>query len=167
MGGQVLLTSIKVDIEVMEHHARRGEASPELGDGRAASTPESERKKRVKIRGKMHSVSPPRVSRAMHGSPILGGLPILSPSPKLDRKYSLLENGQVDGDGGEERVCPRCGAGPFHVLGINSELMPNLRYRGEEVTNLTHYARVDKQDGCVCEKISSGDCGLNRQPFWK
>ncbi len=57
------------------------------------------------------------------------------------------------------------GAGPFHVLGMNSELMPNLSYRGEEATNLTHYARVGKQGGCVCEKISSGDCGLMANLF--
>lgn len=159
-----MLTSIKVDIEVMEHHARRGEASPELGDGRAASTPESERKKRVKIRGKMHSVSPPRVSRAMHGSPILGELPNLSPSPKLDQKYSLLEMARLMEMEEKSGFVLGAGAGPFHVLGMNSELMPNLSYRGEEATNLTHYTRVSKQGGCVYEK-TSGDCGLMANLF--
>ena len=85
MGGQLLLTSIKVDIEVMEHHARGGEASPELGDGRAASTPASERKKRVKIRGKVHSV--PAVEDLSGSTRIadVGGPPNLSHSPKPDR----------------------------------------------------------------------------------
>ena len=57
------------------------------------------------------------------------------------------------------------GTGPFHMLGMNSELMPNLSYRGEEVTNLTHYAKIDKQGGCASEKISSGDCGLMANLF--
>jgi Domain of Unknown Function (DUF1907) len=57
------------------------------------------------------------------------------------------------------------GAGPFHVLGMNSEPMPNSSYRGEEVTKLTHYAEIDKKGGCVCEKISSGDCGLMANLF--
>lgn len=57
------------------------------------------------------------------------------------------------------------GAGPFHVLRMNSEPMPSLSYRSEEVTNLTHYAKIDKQGGCVCEKISSGDCGLMANAF--
>jgi Domain of Unknown Function (DUF1907) len=56
-------------------------------------------------------------------------------------------------------------ASPFHVVRMNSELMPNLSYRGEEVTNLTHYAEIDKKGGCVCKEISSGDCGLMANLF--
>jgi hypothetical protein len=48
--GQLFLMPSKVDIEVIEHHARAGEASPELGDEKAAVTPAPERKKRVRIR---------------------------------------------------------------------------------------------------------------------
>jgi hypothetical protein len=47
--GQLFLMPSKVDIEVMEHHARAGEASPE-GDEKAAVTPAPERKKGVRIR---------------------------------------------------------------------------------------------------------------------
>jgi hypothetical protein len=47
--GWLLLTSLRVDIEVMECHARASEVSPEWGE-RAAGTPALERKKRVRIR---------------------------------------------------------------------------------------------------------------------
>jgi len=50
------------------------------------------------------------------------------------------------------------GAGPFHVVGVNSELMPNMSYDGDQVTNLTHYAKIDDQGDCQCDKISSLDC---------
>ena len=52
------------------------------------------------------------------------------------------------------------GAGPFHVLGVNSEAMPNLSYEGEEVTNLTYYAKVRDDGGVACEKSPSPDCGF-------
>ena len=144
----------------MEHHARESEASPELGDGRAASTPASERKKRVKTRGKVHSVLAAEGLSGNTWITDIGGPPNLSPSPKLDWKYSLLEMARLMEMEEESGFVLGVGAGPFHVLGMNSEPMPNLSYRGEEVTNSTHYAKIDKQGGCVCEKISSRDYGL-------
>lgn len=68
-------------------------------------------------------------------------------------------------------------AGPFHVLGYNSELVPDLSYDGDEVVNRTYCARVDvdeKEEGrglgrglgrCVCEPIASTDCGLMANLF--
>lgn len=62
------------------------------------------------------------------------------------------------------------GAGPFHVVGVNNELVPNLSWEGSQVRNLTRYARVDDGGGCVCQKITdlegvgegegSRDCAL-------
>jgi hypothetical protein len=56
-------------------------------------------------------------------------------------------------------------AGPFHVLGMNSELMPNLSFDGETVTNRTHYAKIDGKGECLCEQLSSADCGLMANLF--
>jgi hypothetical protein len=43
-------TSPKVDLEVIQHHARAGEVSPDLGDERAAGSPAPGRKGSVRIR---------------------------------------------------------------------------------------------------------------------
>jgi hypothetical protein len=59
------------------------------------------------------------------------------------------------------------GAGPFHVLGMNSELMHDLSYRGEEVTNLTHYAKIDKQRWLRPREDLLRRLWLDGQPFWK
>jgi hypothetical protein len=90
----------------------------------------------------------------------VGGPANLAPTPKLDRKYSLLEIATLMEMPEEKGFLLGAGAGPFHVLGMNSELMPNLSYNGRNVTNLTHYAKIDERDGCLCERIGSGDFGL-------
>jgi hypothetical protein len=95
----------------------------------------------------------------------IGGPPNLSPVLKLDRKYSLLEMARLMEMSEETGFVLGAGAGPFHVLGMNSELMPNLSYDGENITNLTHYAKIDERGGCVCEKITSEDCGLMANLF--
>ena len=55
------------------------------------------------------------------------------------------------------------GAGPFHVLGQNSELMPNFAYGaavdGEgsrNVRNRTHYAKIKSDDSVCCAQIPGG-----------
>jgi hypothetical protein len=52
------------------------------------------------------------------------------------------------------------GAGPFHIVGQNSELMPNFAYgaaAGEEgshgVRNRTHYAKIKPDDSVCCAHI--------------
>ncbi len=59
------------------------------------------------------------------------------------------------------------GAGPFHVVGVNSELMPNLSYENEKVVNKTFYAKVDEEGGCICEAVpgNSTDCALMANLF--
>ena len=58
-------------------------------------------------------------------------------------------------------------AGPFHDLGVNSELMPNLSFDGETVVNRTFCAMIDSEDEdmVVCKSIKSRDCGLMANLF--
>lgn len=103
----------------------------------------------------------------LSGSPRIadiGGPPNLAPSPKLDRKYSLLDMARLM-EMGSKGALLGASAGPFHVLGMNSELMPNLSFDGETVTNRTHYAKIDGKGECLCEQLSSADCGLMANLF--
>lgn len=56
-------------------------------------------------------------------------------------------------------------AGPFHVVGINSELAPNMSYENGEITNKTYFAKIDDEGKCVCERIDSTDFGLMANLF--
>jgi hypothetical protein len=106
-------------------------------------------------------------AEGLDGSPRIadiGGPPNLAPLPKLDRKYSLLEMTRFM-DIGIKGTILGAPAGPFHVLRVNSELAPNFSYDGEEVTNRTHYAKIDGNGDCLCETISSTDCGLMANLF--
>jgi hypothetical protein len=94
----------------------------------------------------------------------IGGPPNLAPLPKFDHKYSLLEMAKLM-EMGSKGALLGASAGPFHVLGLNSELMPNLSFDGETVTNRTHYAKIDGNGECLCEEISSPDCGLMANLF--
>jgi hypothetical protein len=94
----------------------------------------------------------------------VGGPPNLSPSPKLDRKYSLIEMAKLM-EMGPKGALLGASAGPFHVLGVNSELMPNLSFDAETVTNRTHYAQIDERGGCLCKELSSTDFGLMANLF--
>jgi hypothetical protein len=90
----------------------------------------------------------------------IGGPPNLHPLPKFDRKYSLLDMMKLMEMGNRGFVLGAA-AGPFHVIGVNSELMPNLSHDQGEVTNLTRFANVDGER-CVCEHVpeNSTDCAL-------
>jgi hypothetical protein len=90
----------------------------------------------------------------------VGGPPNLHPLPKFDRKYSLLELTKLMEMPREEGFILGAGAGPFHAIGNNSELMPNLSYKGEEVVNLSYYAQVEKDGSASCQKSPSEDCAL-------
>lgn len=90
----------------------------------------------------------------------VGGQPNLSPTPKLDKKYSVLDIAKTIRLPKERGFLLGAGAGPFHVVGMNSELMPNLSYEGDVVTNLTHYAKVEADGRCSCDKLDSTDCAL-------
>lgn len=90
----------------------------------------------------------------------IGGPPNLHPLPKFDRKYSLLELTQLMEMPREQGFVLGAGAGPFHAIGNNSELIPNLSYEGAQVTNLSYYAQVEADGSVSCQKSPSEDCAL-------
>ena len=109
------------------------------------------------------------------GSPVIadiGGQPNLFPEPLLDKRYSMIAIAkdcmQMSPDQG---MLIGAGAGPFHVVGQNSELAPNLAWKEsfDKVNNLTRYAKMDKSAAQsqkpVCEKCASADCALMMNLF--
>jgi hypothetical protein len=93
----------------------------------------------------------------------VGGQPNLFPEPRLDCKFSLPALAQameMDPKGGS---LIGAGAGPFHVLGTNSELAPNISWQDgfDNINNQSHFAKIDKADGSVrVAKCPSTDCAL-------
>jgi hypothetical protein len=93
----------------------------------------------------------------------VGGQPNLFPEPRLGCKYSLPALAQVmqmDSKGGS---LIGAGAGPFHDLGTNSELAPNISWQDgfDNINNQSHFAKIDKADGSVrVARCPSTDCAL-------
>ncbi|KAF7187129.1 Ester hydrolase C11orf54-like [Pseudocercospora fuligena] len=95
----------------------------------------------------------------------IGGQPNLFPEPRLECKYSLIEIAkemEMDPEGGH---LLGAGAGPFHHIGLNSELAPNLSWGNdfEQVINQTYYTKYDDSNGkhaAICERSPTTDCAL-------
>ncbi|KAI5362041.1 hypothetical protein Slin15195_G056910 [Septoria linicola] len=95
----------------------------------------------------------------------IGGQPNLFPEPRLECKYSLLDIAkemQMDAKKGQ---LLGAGAGPFHRIGVNSELAPNLSWQDsfDNVNNLTYYTKFNGTDGkneAICEPSPTCDCAL-------
>ena len=79
----------------------------------------------------------------------VGGQPNLFPQPNLDAKYSLLDIARAMEMSPEKGFLLGAGAGPFHRLGTNAELMPNLSWSQgfDNVDNKTHFAKIDRTEG--------------------
>jgi hypothetical protein len=95
----------------------------------------------------------------------IGGESNLYPSPRFDRKYSMIEIAQQMEMSPEKGQLLGAGAGPFHRLGTNAELSPNFGWEGsfDNVNNLTYYTKVDKSEGMdsvVCARSPTTDCAL-------
>lgn len=92
----------------------------------------------------------------------IGGQPNLFPEPLLDKKYSLMEIALANLKQGGMLV--GAGAGPFHVVGQNCELAPNMSWTGDgKVTNLTRHTEIVKtRDGprVGCKMTHSVECAL-------
>ena len=90
----------------------------------------------------------------------VGGPPNLQPSPDFSKKYDLLSISQQVDMTPSTGFMIGAGAGPFHVLGQNSELMPNFAYGAAaglfETRNRTHYAKITGSDDVACRQLS--DC---------
>lgn len=93
----------------------------------------------------------------------VGGQPNLFPRPRLECKFSLPSIAramEMDSAGGS---LIGAGAGPFHVVGTNSELTANISWKGsfENVDNGSHYASIDKTSGAPkMQKCPSTNCAL-------
>lgn len=88
----------------------------------------------------------------------VGGTSNLRPSPNLDKKYDLLAVSKLMEMPEEGGLLIGAGAGPFFVLGVNTELVPNIAYGsvvsdGRQVDNCTHYAQILENNQVQCQKI--------------
>lgn len=112
-------------------------------------------------------------AEGLSGSPRIvevGGQANLRPRPDFSKKYDLLSVSRLMEMGPEQGLLIGAAAGPFHVLGQNTELMPNISYResfmpgegytGVDVENLTHYAKVTSQGDMLCERIGDDTTGF-------
>ncbi|OCT48531.1 Ester hydrolase C11orf54 like protein [Cladophialophora carrionii] len=90
----------------------------------------------------------------------IGGPPNLSPAPDLTKKYDLLSVAHQAEMSTSTGFMLGAGAGPFHVVGQNSELMPNFAYGTaaggqdlRDVRNRTHYAKIKPDESVCCARI--------------
>ncbi|KAL0932485.1 ester hydrolase c11orf54-like protein [Colletotrichum truncatum] len=93
----------------------------------------------------------------------IGGQPNLFPRPRLDRIWNMHEIGNAIEMSPEKGSLIGAGAGPFHIIGQNSELAPNLGWEKglDQILNQTRIIKIISQTGAVCvEKSPSLDCGL-------
>ncbi|KAI1859416.1 hypothetical protein JX265_010419 [Neoarthrinium moseri] len=93
----------------------------------------------------------------------VGGQPNLFPSPQLDKIWSIPRIAEAMEMGPERGSLIGAGAGPFHVIGQNCELAPNLSWAGgfDHVDNQTRVAKIDLDDGAVHVDMSpSTECAL-------
>lgn len=101
----------------------------------------------------------------------IGGQPHLFPRPLLDKKYSLLECARCMNLQAKGGMLLGAGAGPFHDIGKNSELAPNLSWQRDfsNAKNLSRFTGVDSiTDGkakVVCQASPSTNCALMMNLF--
>lgn len=82
----------------------------------------------------------------------IGGPPNLRP-PDFSKKYDFMDMAKLMELPEERGFMLGASAGPYYVLGVNAELMPNVSYDNGQVTNLTHYAKITDNDQVECKKI--------------
>ncbi|KIX92085.1 uncharacterized protein Z520_12169 [Fonsecaea multimorphosa CBS 102226] len=99
----------------------------------------------------------------------VGGPPNLAPSPNLTKKYDLAAIARQVDMSPSTGFLLGAGAGPFYVLGQNSELMPNFAYgtaagqgggAADSVRNRTHYAKITAADTVCCAPIPQESTGF-------
>lgn len=91
----------------------------------------------------------------------IGGQPNLFPEPRLERQFDMAKC--ANSAGLTKGMCIGAGAGPWHVLDINSELAPNFAFDGSAngTKNQTYYTKIDKSSqAAVCERSPNVDCAL-------
>jgi hypothetical protein len=95
----------------------------------------------------------------------LGGQPNLAPSPDFSKRYDLLDIAKLMEMPEGQGALLGAAAGPFHVVGMNSELMPNIAWESGKVVNKTRFAKIKDDGSALCEKLSSHECALMANLF--
>lgn len=93
----------------------------------------------------------------------IGGQPNLFPQPQLDRKWSMADIARGIDMSPAKGGFLGAGAGPFHIVGQNCELSPNLGWHGgfDSIANQSRYAEIDRNSGAArMNKSPSLDCAL-------
>ncbi|WYZ34577.1 hypothetical protein EsH8_I_000853 [Colletotrichum jinshuiense] len=93
----------------------------------------------------------------------VGGQPNLFPRPRLDSIWSMPEISKSMEMSPQKGGLIGAGAGPFHVIGQNSELAPNISWQGglDNVDNQSRVIQIRRDTGAVSVETSpSVDCGL-------
>lgn len=96
----------------------------------------------------------------------IGGQAHLFPRPLKEKKYSLVDCAKSMGMSEQRGLLIGAGAAPWHVIGQNAELTPNMSWEGsmdeeENVRNETFVTRVESRRGRVrCERLPSMECAL-------
>ena len=96
----------------------------------------------------------------------VGGQSNLAPRPDLTKKYDILTISKLMEMSPDRGLLLGAGAGPFHVLGVNSELMPNVAYGAAaeqppgQLNNFTHYAKVTEDTQVCCERVDEDNTGF-------
>ena len=93
----------------------------------------------------------------------VGGQPNLFPRPRLDAIWSMADIAKAMEMDEDKGSLIGASAGPFHVVGQNCELAPNLSWEGGlgNVVNGTRVAQIRRHSGAVSvDKTESQDCAL-------
>lgn len=107
-------------------------------------------------------------SSGLCGSPRVadvGGQLNLAPTPDFSKKYNLLDVSKLMEMSEDQGALLGAAAGPFHVVGLNSESMPNLAWKQGKIINETRFAKVKDDGSALCEKLPSQDCALMANLF--
>ena len=97
----------------------------------------------------------------------IGGQPNLFPRPRLEKKYSMLDCAKAMKMSPSGGALLGAGAAPYHVVGTNAEMAPNLSWETEfeNVESASRVIRVAKSDKIVCEVSDSTQCALMMNLF--
>ncbi|KAL2114067.1 hypothetical protein VUR80DRAFT_1070 [Thermomyces stellatus] len=89
----------------------------------------------------------------------VGGQPNLFPRPKFECTWSIPDIAMAMEMSGDKGSLVGAGAGPFHVVGQNCELAPNLSWQGgfDKVVNGTKFTQINRDNGAAQVK---GDLSL-------
>jgi len=91
----------------------------------------------------------------------VGGESNLYPQPHFEWKWSMVDIAKAMEMNGDRGSLLGAGAGPFHIIGRNCELVPNFSWLNgfDNTVNQTRLARI-KDDAVNIEKSPSLDCAL-------